>query len=190
MLVLLLVAASLPGWAQVEQGKILLFGGLGFSSSTPENENASKSSGFSFAPGAGYFISNSFAVGLNVNVSSDRQENQSGDFKSNGLSFGAFARWYKPLGDESKFYFFAQPGISFGSVKEEFEGFESKSSSFSIGASPGFAFYPSNRVGIELSFSGISYTSQNPEGDNNNRSFFNFGASSLSPSLGVTFLLN
>lgn len=186
---MLLVNAALITKAQTSAGTIMIGGSVGFNSNTQETAGDDlKSSTFSISPSAGYFLSDNFALGLEFGFSSTKFSN---DDKLTSLNVGPFARYYKFIVEE-KFAFYGEAGFSFGSGKYDPDGGnEAKSSSFGLNISPGFAYFFSNKWALDFQLQGISYSSNDPNKDNDNdkQSSFTFGVSSFNPSLGFRYFI-
>src|SRR5690606_12369099 len=73
------------------EGDVLLEGNLSFSS-TKDNNSDEKESGFTFAPKAGYFLSDDFAVGVHLIVENNNVENNLVETKNNEFGVGVFGR--------------------------------------------------------------------------------------------------
>lgn len=168
-LILLCVVAG--SYAQFNQGRVLLSGksGLDLSilTSKTKTDNTTtttdKSTSFSLSPMAGYFVIDNLAIGasLNLSVESSKDENTDTEFKSNGLSFGPFVRYYFEPG------FFAEGQVSFGSGKTETirtnATTENKYGIFGFSLGAGYAAFISDNIAIEPSLSYVS-NSLKPEG--------------------------
>ncbi|MCU0443279.1 MAG: porin family protein [Microscillaceae bacterium] len=189
--------------AQIEKGSMYLGGSFGISSTTIQtNNNDRKVSSFSLVPNFGYFVTDKISVGLGIGYEQSRNDLIPGvgtATDTRGLFIIApAARYYVPLTSEN-FFFFAQFQVGFGFGNRKFEDrvgsatftVESKSRSFGLGLSPGFAFFPTKKWAIELSFEGISYRSFDPNtdsnSDNDRESTFTLGVDSFAPRLGVQF---
>ncbi len=105
-----------------KKGDVLLEGSVGFNSTDNKNTEE-KTSLFNFSPKAGYFLSDKVAVGVLLNLSSNKNEDYStgGSInKNNGLGFGVFGRYYfLELGKRFKTY--AEAGLGYSTVKSEIE---------------------------------------------------------------------
>ena len=165
------VSLGFSAFAQTEQGSKFVGGTFGISTASLSNGN--NSSTFELSPRFGYFIKDQWAVGSGLGLT----------VTSNGdtdvfFSISPFTRYYFPI-VENQFFIFGEAGFGLG--------FGDDRTRFSIYGSPGFAFFPTERWAIELGFNLISLSIEDPEGGNNNTTRFNFGTSTLSPSLGVYF---
>lgn len=129
------------------------------------NYTTSKISAFSVRPEFGFFISDKWSIGIqpvytrtggtetsdfhsSVNatdnfVSSDKYHNDI-------VGIGVHARYYAMISD--KFGFFPEFGISTLNNTTYF-----KYGTFSVGATPNFVFFPTQKLGVNLGFGGVSY---------------------------------
>jgi outer membrane protein len=175
--------------AQTSAGNMMIGGSFRITSSTTETAaDDLKSSQFGISPSFGYFLSDGLAVGVNVSFDSFKYSN---DDKQTILGFGPFARYYKFIADD-KFAFTGTAGFNIGSGKYDPDaGNETKTGSFNVYVSPGFAYFFSPKWSLDFQLQGISYNSNDPnkDGDNDKNNSFTFGASSFSPSLGFRYFL-
>ncbi|MBC7449527.1 MAG: outer membrane beta-barrel protein [Hymenobacteraceae bacterium] len=165
--------------AQLSAGHILVGGGAGFSSNHPNDQNPTldtKSSRGFFSPRAGYFLADNFVVGLEGSYSGDKDVRTQQIYLPNGgradftitststaTTIGPFARYYKPLGEKAAI--FGHLGFGFGGRKltTDYEGPNApedpkdvKFGSMSASITPGFAYFPTKRFGLEIMTNAIS----------------------------------
>lgn len=175
--------------AQTAKGNMVIGGSFRFSSNTQQTTNDDlKSSSFGISPSFGYFVSDNFAVGVNGGFNSI---NYSNDDKQTSFNFGPFVRYYKFIADD-KFAFTADAGFGFGSGKYDSElNVDSKTSSFNLYVSPGFAYFFSPKWSLDFQLQGISYSRNDPnkDVDNDKNANFTFGVSSFNPSLGFRYFI-
>src|SRR5690606_25416081 len=120
------------------EGDVLLEGNLSFSS-TKDNNTDEKENGFTFAPKAGYFLNDDFAIGVQLNVANNKFENNSGETKNNEFGAGVFGRYYfLDLGQRFKTY--GELDLGFTSMKTENGPIESKASGFGAGLGLGINY--------------------------------------------------
>src|SRR5690554_766681 len=184
--------------AQTEQGKFIVGGNVYYNSSKSDAAGAKASHEFSIVPNVGYFVNDNIAVGTGIGYES-RKASVSGDFgKTESFVVSPFGRYYMPLAD--KFHFFGQLSVpmAFGNVKaldSDLEVGDKTGSSTSIGValSPGFAFFPSSRIGIEFALNGVSYNDYSVEDRDGNtvegagNQSFSIGSDFFAPRLGIQF---
>ncbi len=179
--------------AQTEKGKIMLGGNVGFSSSKVDGADKSDFS-FSVIPSAGYFISNNFAIGTGVGYTYNKEVS---DLNLNqAFKVAPFGRYYVGLSDQFKFFGQLSVPMSFGNDKVvdangDTGAKTATTTSIGVNIAPGFAFFPTKRVGIEFSVNGLGYNhaSVKNEATGNKVKADEFGleANTFAPNLGVQF---
>src|SRR5258705_971895 len=104
VLVAALALVSLTQAAKAQKGSVLLYGNLNVTSTKDEND--SKSSEFSVAPGIGYQFNDNWTAGVNLGVNGSKDEiNNSGNYnKTSGFAAGPFIRYTKTLGNIFSIY--------------------------------------------------------------------------------------
>ena len=141
------------------KGRGLLSGSIGYRSDNlgdGGNRNL-----FNFTPSAGYFVADNLALGLNGDLL--LQGGSAGYYGPNTYSVGPFARYYRFVGGSDKFALYGQGSL----------GYRHYSGGTDLGylaVTPGLAFFPIPRFGLEASLRGLSYS-----GNFNNRHSFDFG---------------
>jgi len=175
LLSIALLLASLTSFAQLEQGKFLVGGGIGVESSASKFKDGStsvdrpKTTSYYITPSVGYFLAENFALGLTIGFGGDtRKTPASGgtpELKDKNPYFvvGPFGRYYRRFGDN--FAIFGQAAIDFrfGKYKDEsFNGSvvtttETKTSVFNPNLRPGLVFFPYSKVGVELIIGELGY---------------------------------
>ena len=194
-------ALALSSQAQTEKGNIMLGGNVEFNTSKAEGANKTDIN-FDVIPSVGYFVGNNFAVGTGIGYQFAKSYTQAvgtvagSSFKTTAFVVSPFARYYKNITDQFKFFGQLSVPMAFGKSNvgdANGDNFVKVSKDTNIGAklSPGFAFFPSKHFGIEFSVQGISYNDQTLK-DNNDNKFggskdFSIGANFFNPNLGVQF---
>lgn len=163
------LCTSLVATAQIEKGKILASGSLGFNFSNYRDiengvtESDSKSTSFWLEPRGGIFITDALMVGTAIELSAGMTKYDDGDkYSYSSVSFTPFVRYYLPQ------MFFIQlelgPGIS--TDKWDYDsGTDDKDKYsllvWSIGA--GYAYFLNDNVSVEpiISYSSTNYTDRN-----------------------------
>lgn len=169
-----------------EKGNIIVEGNLGFSSSTDTDSDESgdlfesKNSTFSFNPKAGYFISEKFALGLQLSLNSSKMEdtvlainpNITEETKVSTFGAGVFARYYfLDLGERFKTYGEFGLGFASGNVETTETGLtdpltDYDTTTFGAGVSLGINYFVSECFAINFVLTDVlSYTST--KGTNN-----------------------
>lgn len=200
-------------WAQPAQNDLYFGGSLQFNSNsssttvggTTTDDNSS--SFFSINPRIGYTFSDNLMGGIMLDFSTSKQTNpatppSTADVTNttNTVGGGLFARYYIPIREDRKFLFFPEANLSFlssksktevGNVTTEYPA----SNTIAFNIMPGFAFYPSERWGIELAVGILGVSSTKSVNDNvdpnveNKSSSFTFALNPASVSVGVSYLL-
>jgi hypothetical protein len=156
--------------AQINQGTILLGGGLNFSSSkqssyvggVPSGTPPLKATLVAIQPSAMKAIGANLLWGINLDFSYQAQPNGY-DLHYNEYGIGTFLRKYKPLG--GGFYLFGQSSLEFtyGDQRTSYPpGYadsysETKDAIVSLGFSPGVAYAINPRWQVEVLLSGLFY---------------------------------
>ena len=167
------------------KGSLFAFGTIGFA--TTNAGGSAKSVGkFTFAPGAGYFLTDKIAIGARLLVN---QQFASGQKGGTEIGLQAFGRYYM-IQDvfSAKGGFFLEANLGFTSAKPlypENANPEPKSAStIGLGVGPGYALFPNPKYGFEFTLPNLlSFYTTSDSGP----SGFGIGASTIStPS--VTFM--
>lgn len=178
--------------AQLSAGHILLGGSLGYFTARPSgtSDNSPKFNAGVINPRVGYFIMDNLVVGLDLNYMGENSISKNEvSFKvgsnldgkktltdtrtSSTMSFGPFARYYKPVGEHAAF--FGQVNFGFGTRKEKTEdervernqtsdddelktiSTETKYSQLNVAIAPGFTYFPTDNFGLEVMMGGLSW---------------------------------
>lgn len=206
--------------AQTEKGKSLINGAIGFGSNKTDNISTGlstsnqKSSYFTVAPNYGYFVSNNLAIGLGLSFLQNKQTANSTDiiastpifrsqvYKQSTFTIHPFLRKYIDVAEKFKFFGHLNGGIGFGTIetKNDYNYTTTpttsedkyKVTSYHAALSPGFAFYPSKKWGIEFSFPLIAYNKFKPNEETttitlSSNETINFATNSFNPNIGFTF---
>lgn len=184
--------------AQTDKGDFMLGGNVSFNTIKSDASGAKSSYDLSIVPNIGYFVDDNIAVGTGIGYQTARLDEASEFGKTEAFVIAPFGRYYTPITNNFKFFGQLSVPMAFGNVKEIDENLETGSktgSSTSIGValSPGFAYFPSNKIGIEFAINGLSYNNYSVEdGDGNSikgagYDSFSFGADFFAPSLGIQF---
>ena len=174
------------------KGNVFITGAVGVSS---EKEADVTFSGFTFAPKAGYFVTNNIAIGLGLGFESSKEDNGVNRLnKDNAFSVGAFGRYYFTPG--SQFSIFGQLGFDITSTKSTEEVVigpittitEFKSNGFNVALAPGVNYFLSKHFAVEATWGILSYNTDKPDvagADATNT--FNLGLDLRSINLGLTY---
>jgi len=156
------------------EGDVLLEGNLSFSS-TKDNNTDVKESEFTFAPKAGYFLNDDFALGVQLNVTNGKIDTNVGETTNNVFGAGVFGRYYfLDLGQRFKTY--GEVGLGFASYKDEVTtggvSVENKASGFGAGLGLGMNYFVTEKIAINFALTDIlSYSSAKQKGGESVNSF-------------------
>ena len=131
------MVSSMMSFAQLEQGSLMVGGGIGFTSnnrttevtmgSTTITNKLPSTNTFTFEPRIGYFLADRFAVGLYAGIGSSKVSaveingitERTTTLRQNPITVGVFARkYFMPL-ETVGFYAGAYAGIKAGKIKLE-----------------------------------------------------------------------
>jgi outer membrane protein len=146
------------------EGNVFLEGNLSYSSTNDKNSEV-KTSNLSFNPKVGYFISDKFAVGINLGIGSGKTtEPNEDDIKTSNFNVGAFGRYYfLDLGERFKTY--TEFGFDITSNKQGDEDYQ-KSNGLSVGAGLGMNYFVTPKMAISFGLSNVlSYQSSKTKAD-------------------------
>jgi hypothetical protein len=197
-LLLSLVAVSALAFstqAQTEKGKIMVGGNLEFNSITSDADGAKANTSFAVVPSAGYFVSDNFAIGTGVGYEYSKVIDNA---EKQAFVVSPFGRYYANLSESFKFFGQLAVPLKFGTTKDVDASGDvgekiGNSTSIGVALSPGFAFFPTPKVGIELSLNGLAYENfRQDDADGTNikgqgYDAFSFGTNFFAPRLGVQF---
>jgi hypothetical protein len=183
--------------AQTTAGRMMIGGNVGYTSVKDESYAEIKTTRFTFNPQFGYFVADNLAVGLEVNYWSEKSNytydgGAGPESKYHGTTIAPFVRYYMFTPNE-KFAFYADAAVGVGSSKYEGYPTNFKNKTFTTRLSPGFSFFFNEKWALDLQLSGISYSSNDRDLENDEpnskNSVFTFGVSSLNPSLGFRYFM-
>ncbi|MGK6353225.1 outer membrane beta-barrel protein [Parapedobacter sp. DT-150] len=184
------IAVTFAANAQTEKGKVILGGNVSYDYSKVKDADAETHS-LGILPSVGFFVSDNVAVGTGLGYSYEENTGATGAFGSNKLnafSVSPFARVYKGDGD---FKFFGQLSVpmAWGTAKED-DTKLGNIESYGVELAPGFAYFPTSKIGVEFSVRGLYYQNASlkpEEGSNTTTNSFGLNANSLAPRIGVQF---
>jgi hypothetical protein len=140
------------------KGRGLLSGSIGYQS--VKQVGIDSRDLFNFTPTVGYFVADNLALGLNGNL---QIYGGNSSFGQNIYSVGPFARYYRFVGGSDKFALYGQGSVGYSHYSGGYNlGY--------VGITPGLAFFPIPRFGLEASLRGLSYS-----GNFNDTHSFDFG---------------
>ncbi|MBB2150709.1 outer membrane beta-barrel protein [Pedobacter gandavensis] len=202
-LLLSLVAVSaftIAAQAQTEKGKIIIGGNVAFDTKKSDAAGAKSNTNFQIVPSVGYFVSDNIAVGTGVGYGYSKTNGTLTELGNKNTSFvvNPFGRYYANLSESFKFFGQLSVPMAFGKDKAvDADGHTGAktgtTTEIGVALSPGFAFYPTKKIGIEFALNGLNYNTLRKEDMNGDKvkgagyDEFSFGANFFSPKLGVQF---
>ncbi len=188
------VALALGANAQTEKGKWILGGTASYESNKTDAAGAKAVEFLAIMPNAGYFVSNNLALGTGVGY----QLTKGSTSRTESITVSPFARYYAGLSDQFKFFGQASVPLAFGTVKAvdasgDVGAKTGSSTSVGVALSPGFAYFPTKKIGIEFALNGISYTDTSVEDAGGNdiagagSERFSIGTNFFQPRIGIQF---
>lgn len=181
-------ALSLAANAQTEKGKFVVGGQVAFES-TKVKDTDNKATGFSINPTVGYFVADNWAVGTGIGYGWGKAEFANAPtVKTDAFKVAPFVRNYV---GEGQFKFFSQLSVPMAWGKTTTEtalgDVKAKTQNIGVEIAPGFAFFPTNKIGIELKVRGLYFESDKNKATDVTVNKFGLDANSFAPTLGVQF---
>jgi hypothetical protein len=222
-LVLLLASSFLKVQAQISKGTILAGGNIGYNQvnneikstgpSIPSGSSKQElnSRSVSFNPSAGLFLADNLAFGLTLGINDSKttqpyyDQNRTIEQGTRATSFSAapFLRYYYLPSETFGFYGQLTAGYSYQRIRYETDQANipnqtSKSNGGFASITPAFVFFPTPKLGLELTAGSISYyrfrnnsenspSSQTVNTSTNSNFGANFGLSNLT--LGASYYI-
>ena len=195
----LFTAASLK--AQTESGTIFVGGGFGFNNNKTETVDGNATVGYnrsttiSVIPQVGFFIADNFAIGASVVYSSNTNEDIDGDLvKNSDLQFTPFARYYVPMTELLSLYGQGSLGIGFRNSEVVVNNTTTDTGDglvTSFGLSGGLAFFPTEKINLNVGLSILTISAVNTSIPNTNletsNTNVNFGINSFAPFFSLNY---
>jgi len=135
------------------EGDVFVEGSISTASTNDKNSDT-KTSSFEFNPKAGYFLSDKFAVGVELGIGSGKTTVAgTNTAKSSNFNFGAFGRYYfLDLGQRFKTY--TEFGFNVGSDKTGVST-TVKTNTFNVGAGLGMNYFVTPKVAISFGLGNV-----------------------------------
>jgi hypothetical protein len=136
------------------KGRGLLSGSIGYHR---DSYGSNSTDTFEFAPSVGKFVADNLLLGINTNLILNGYNSDYGapENTANSFAVGPFARYYNFVGGD-KFALFGQGSLGYSHTQlGSFNDATINQGYVSI--TPGIAFFPVPRFGIEASLRGLSY---------------------------------
>jgi len=192
------VAFAVGANAQTEKGKWILGGTASYQSVKSDADGAKAAQNLSVVPNVGYFVNDNFALGTGVGYNYSKIGSASATGQNESFVVSPFGRYYVDLSDQFKFFGQASVPLAFGTVKATDANGDTgakagSSTSVGVALSPGFAYFPTKKIGVEFAFSGLSYNSYKVEDGSGNdlkgagSESFAIGTSFFTPQIGIQF---
>jgi len=155
-------AMSMPMSSPTAKGKWLVGPALSFSSNSVDDVMTKyKIHEFDFQPELGYFIADNLSVGLSIGIAMDQNKVDGVvEDKGSGFSVAPTFRYY--LNVAPKFKLIGKFQVPIGSIKQTLSNgnpVDDKTSYWEAKLSPSFAFFPSDKICIELTWGGAYFIS-------------------------------
>lgn len=192
------VAMSLPMSSPTAKGKWLVGPALAFESYTDEDGvTVYKKTTIDFQPEIAYFIANDLSVGLSFGISTEQiKVDGIAEAKGSGFAVAPTLRYYLNLAP--KFKFLGKFQIPIGSLKQTLSNgnpVDLKTSYWGLKLTPAFAFFPSDKISLELSWGSANFIAAKTGNEKSNSFGFDlfndheFSGAISSPMLGVKWHL-
>jgi len=138
-------------------------------------KTTNKSSQFNFNPQLGFFLADHLAVGINFNIGFGKQSGSTEDYlgtlspssyaskgTSKNFGLGPFVRYYKMLGDKFALYGQLGSGYQYSEQKSTTDNpnvysYRSTAKSGFAALTPGIVFFPTSKIGLEVTVGSLSY---------------------------------
>ena len=197
-LLLSLIAVSALAFstqAQTEKGNLVVGGTVQYTSEKTDGANHADKT-LQIIPSVGYFVADNFALGTGIGYQYTKDYTTVASVQSGAFVISPFARAYKGVTDQFKFFGQLSVPMSFGNNKVGDANGDNmtktgKNNTIGVALSPGFAFFPTKKFGIEFAVQGISYNDNKLENANGDKisgsKDFNIGADFFAPKIGVQF---
>ena len=171
-----------------DKGNVILGGNASYNYEKVVDVDGNAQS-YAILPHIGYFVQDNFAVGLGVGYAGSAEKSPV-DVKTTLGEFAVspYARLYKGDGNVK---FFGQLSVPMAWGTSKIDGNKTGTTErYGAAISPGIAYFPTDRLGIELSVRGLYYehASHKPQGGSKvGVNEFGLDVNSLMPSVGVNF---
>lgn len=204
------VTLCLYGHAQTEKGKVVIGGGVGFSSMDHKGSTEQKVTSFNVGPSTGFFVGKNALLGIELKYSYEKRNpfkvttaangtviiNEIGGDKTHSYLINPFFRYYLDLHEKVKLFGQVNAGIVLGNTKEiipiDTYSRDAKTTSYLASIQPGIAVFPHKNIAIELKVGLFTYFNQkynytNPNVTDFRVNQFSFGSDLKNPLLGINF---
>lgn len=171
-----------------DKGKWMLGGNVSYDIQSVQDVDGNTQQ-YAILPQVGYFVQDNFALGLGFGYAGQYEKSNTDVETTLGeFAVAPFARLYNGNGDLK---FFTQLAVPMGWGTNHLDGNKTHTTErYGVAISPGLAYFPTSRVGVELSVKGLyyEYASMKPEnGSKQGVNHFGLNGNSFSPTVGVSF---
>lgn len=173
-ILLSILAVGTIATANAQKGSILLYGNVGYNSSTDAAKT--KTNTLDFNPGIGYQFNDMWTAGIAINMHNVTNTPDVGTAtKDNTMGIGVFGRYTKPV--NNIFSLYAQLDIMSLSNTNDASGTDVKTTGMHVGVWPAVAVHIPNWFELNFSFGGLAYETAKTDGASNTATMldFNFG---------------
>ncbi len=179
-------ATTFTALAQTEKGKWVVGTSMELStykSTDPNEVYPNKEKYIQFNPEMGYFIKDNLALGLLIEFQNAKYQDTNNDVSEySGFLIGPSAKYYFPLAQRFKFY--SALAVPFGTIIRKNTGYsDEKTQTMRVELTPGFTFFPTNKIGIEFGLGRLRFESSKTGEEKTNG--FTFGVLGNHMSFGV-----
>ncbi len=183
-----ITALTFAANAQTEKGKFIVGGQVGFSTEKIQDTDLKENS-FSLMPQVGYFITDNFAIGTGVGYEWSKKEAVGVETVNDAFKVAPFGRYYM---GEGPVKFFGQLSAPMSWGKVEVDDIKThKVNNYGVELAPGFAYFPTSKIGIEFKVRGLYYNHNQTTNELTDAKVktnsFGLDANSLAPTIGVQF---
>jgi hypothetical protein len=174
--------------AQTEKGKFIVGGQVGFSTEKIQDTKIKENS-FSIMPQVGYFVADNFAIGTGIGYEWSKKETGLAEEVNSAFKVAPYGRYYMGEGP-IKFFGQLSAPMSWGNVEVN-DVKTHKVNNYGVELAPGFAYFPTSKIGIEFKVRGLYYNHNQIKDEATNDKIktnsFGLDANSLAPTIGVQF---
>lgn len=171
-----------------DKGTVMLGGNVSYQYNNVVDVDGNKQ-GYAIVPQVGYFVQDNFALGLGLGYAGNTNKNAA-DIKtvSGEFTVSPFARLYQ---GDGALKFFGQLSVPMGWGTNKVDGDKVASTEhYGVAISPGIAYFPTSKIGIELAVRGLYYEYESHKPENGTKvgsNEFGLNANSFAPTIGVSF---
>jgi hypothetical protein len=181
---LILFCSVTSAFAELDKGRFMLGGQFSVAETTSEADPDEKLRSRKIQPNLAYFLSEHLSLGLGLGIEGEPGENGLGILSTTVIN--PTVRHYISINKKFAYYTELSGAISFGSF--ELNDNSSHYNRTDLGLSPNFLYFLDKDWALELGLTGLAYTLEQPEGDDNNTTHLKFNIS-FKPQIGLKFFI-